>query len=182
MLKTADAVVIGGGIMGASVAHFLAKKGFGRIALLEKRTLAAVSTGHSAAVVRTFYSNPLTVALATRALQMFENSDETLGGGLAPSRALVQQAFALAGDRVIAVETDDGVIETPVAVNAAGPWGPSDRADRGPELLHSLEPGERSRPAPTLGSPSFSHRLGLKPARLLPSPRGRRDPRRIDPA
>ena len=80
MLKTADAVVIGGGIMGVSTAHFLAKRGFGQVILLEKSRLAAVSTGHSAAVVRTFYSNPLTVDLAVRALHMFENAEDALGG------------------------------------------------------------------------------------------------------
>jgi glycine/D-amino acid oxidase-like deaminating enzyme len=36
MEKTADAVVIGGGIMGAATAHFLAKKKFGKVVLLEK--------------------------------------------------------------------------------------------------------------------------------------------------
>ncbi len=80
MENTADAVVIGGGIMGASIGHFLAKKGFGKILLFEKRNLAAVSTGHSAAHVRTYYSNPVTVQLAWRAVQMFENEREELGG------------------------------------------------------------------------------------------------------
>ena len=41
MEKTADAVVIGGVIFGASVAHFLAKFGYGKIVLLEKRRFAA---------------------------------------------------------------------------------------------------------------------------------------------
>ena len=76
MEKTADAVVIGGGIMGASAAHFLAKKGIGKVVLLEKRTLAAVSTGHSAANIRCGYSNPVTVQLALRAFEMFENDRE----------------------------------------------------------------------------------------------------------
>ena len=80
MVKMADAVVIGGGIMGASIAHFLAKKGLGHIVLLEKRALAAVSTGHSAAVIRTFYSNDLTVRLSATALEMFANGEEALGG------------------------------------------------------------------------------------------------------
>ena len=35
----ADAVVIGGGILGASTAHFLAKTGFGKVILLEKKVL-----------------------------------------------------------------------------------------------------------------------------------------------
>ena len=80
MQTTADAVVIGGGILGASTACFLAKKGFGKIVLLEKRTLAAVSTGHSAAAIRTFYSNPVTVQLARRAVEMFSHAEEELGG------------------------------------------------------------------------------------------------------
>ena len=37
METQADAVVIGGGIFGASVGHFLAKLGFGKIVLLEHR-------------------------------------------------------------------------------------------------------------------------------------------------
>ncbi len=77
---TADAVVVGGGIMGASAAHFLAKRGFGRVILLEKGRLAGVSTGHSAAIVRTYYSNPITLELAKRALHMFENDRDLLGG------------------------------------------------------------------------------------------------------
>ena len=80
MDRTADAVVIGGGIMGASVAHFLAKGGFGKVVLLDNKTLAGASTGHSAANVRTLYSNPLTIQLAVRAVEMFENQREELGG------------------------------------------------------------------------------------------------------
>lgn len=80
MRKTADAVVIGGGIFGASVAHFLAKLGFGRIVLLEERTYAAVSTGHTGGAIRTAYSNPLTISLAKRALEMFSHAEEQLGG------------------------------------------------------------------------------------------------------
>ena len=80
MSATADAVVIGGGILGVSTAHFLARLGFGSVVLLEKRTLAAVSTGHSAAAIRTFYSNPLTIRLAIRSAGMFAGAQETFGG------------------------------------------------------------------------------------------------------
>ena len=206
MEKTADFVVIGGGILGASTAHFLAKKGIGKTVLLEKETLASGSTGHSAANVRTYYSNPVTAQLAWRAVQMFEADTEELGGEsgfhqvgflllldedsretgqqilrterengvevedlsaedigeLVPqlnlegivgatfeprsgyadpvktTRSLVERArdwglrayegtgatsICLEGDRVVGVETDDGTIQTPVVVNAAGPWG-----------------------------------------------------------
>ena len=206
MEKTADAVVIGGGIMGAATAHFLAKKKFGKVVLLEKGRLAAVSTGHSAAIVRTFYSNPLTLQLALRARSMFENASEELGGdcefrrtgyccifeekasptgeqllqierpagvvaekvsseqikelaphinvddvifgiyeplsgyvnptkttenlvgrakdwGLQAHEGVSATSIRLEGNRVTGVETDQGTIETGVAVNAAGGWG-----------------------------------------------------------
>ncbi len=113
MWKTADAVVIGGGIMGASTAHFLAKKGFGRVVLLEKRTLAAVSTGHSAAVVRTFYSNSLTIRLALRALEMFERGQEFLGGDCSFRRVgflcLLEEGVVSAGRQVFRMEREHGI-------------------------------------------------------------------------
>ena len=79
MEKTAEFVVIGGGILGASTAHFLAKKGIGKVVLLEKQELASGSTGHSAANVRTYYSNPVTAQLAWRAVHMFEGDVDELG-------------------------------------------------------------------------------------------------------
>ncbi len=113
MNTTADAVVIGGGIMGASVAHFLARNGGGRIILLEKQTLAAVSTGHTAAVVRTFYSNPLTIKLAQRALEMFANDRDALGGdcGFKPVgyMCVLSERSASSGRHVLALEQAQGI-------------------------------------------------------------------------
>ncbi len=79
MDKTADAVVIGGGIMGASTAYYLAKLGFGKVVLLEKYILASGATGHSAANVRQHYSNEITVRLVKRAVELFSQFDEELG-------------------------------------------------------------------------------------------------------
>ena len=113
MHKTADAVIIGGGILGASTAHFLAKKGFGKIVLLESRTLAAVSTGHSAAAIRTFYSNPVTVRLAHRALQMFSHAERELGGDCGFQRigylVLLGDEGTVAGRQVVELERAEGI-------------------------------------------------------------------------
>src|SRR5690349_1515387 len=79
MLKTADAVVIGGGILGVSTAYHLCQLGFGKVALLEKHTLASGTTGKSAAVIRTFYSNEVCVKLSKRGLEMFNRFPEELG-------------------------------------------------------------------------------------------------------
>ena len=110
MEKTADAVVIGGGIMGASAAHFLAKKGLGKVVLLEKRTLAAVSTGHSAANIRCAYSNPVTIQLALRAFEMFENDREELGGDTGFRRTgmmiLFEEEHVAIGRKVLQAERE----------------------------------------------------------------------------
>ena len=112
MDRTADAVVIGGGIMGASVAHFLAKGGFGKVVLLDNKTLAGASTGHSAANVRTLYSNPLTIRLAVRAVEMFENQHEELGGDCGFDQVgflcLLEEHTAPAGRRVLEMEQKYG--------------------------------------------------------------------------
>lgn len=94
--------------MGASVGHFLAKIGFGKIVLLEKRTFAAVSTGHSAANLRCAYSNPVTVQLALRAFDLFENDRDKLGGDTGFQRtgmmALLDEAHVAIGRAVLASE------------------------------------------------------------------------------
>ena len=80
MIRTADAVVIGGGIMGASTAHFLTKIGFGEVALVEKRKICGGSTQYSAAHIRQHYSNEVGIRLAVRGASMFNNAEEELGG------------------------------------------------------------------------------------------------------
>jgi glycine/D-amino acid oxidase-like deaminating enzyme len=47
--RTADVVVIGGGVNGVSIAMHLAKRGAGKVVLLEKGHLASGATGRSGA-------------------------------------------------------------------------------------------------------------------------------------
>ena len=78
-LKTFDALVIGGGIIGVSSAYQLARRGLSRIAILEKGPhVAAGSTGQSSAVVRQRYANIELVQLSYASLQMFQNWGERL--------------------------------------------------------------------------------------------------------
>jgi sarcosine oxidase, subunit beta len=78
--ERADAVVIGAGILGASVAHFLTKLGYGDVLLLDKGAVCSGSTQYSAANVRQHYSNEVGIRLALRAVEMFERDEEELGG------------------------------------------------------------------------------------------------------
>jgi sarcosine oxidase subunit beta len=77
---TAEAVVIGGGVNGASVAFHLAKAGLRDIVLLERRHLAAGATGKSGALVRMHYSNVPETQLAFESLRYFQNWGDIVGG------------------------------------------------------------------------------------------------------
>jgi sarcosine oxidase subunit beta len=80
VIAKADAVVIGGGIIGASVAHFLTKLAYGRVLLVEKSEICGGSTRYSAAHVRQHYSNEVAIRLAVRGAAKFANAEEELGG------------------------------------------------------------------------------------------------------
>ncbi|GAC1466580.1 MAG: FAD-binding oxidoreductase [Ktedonobacteraceae bacterium] len=80
MTQNADIIIVGGGVMGASIAHSLAQQGAGRIVLLERRALSAGTTGHSGAIIRQHYSNDVTIRMAQESLRVFEHFDEIVGG------------------------------------------------------------------------------------------------------
>ncbi len=80
MTETADAVVIGGGCTGASIAFHLAERGVGRVVLLEKGALASGPTGRSTAIVRQHYSNEATARMALESLRVFQQWDDRVGG------------------------------------------------------------------------------------------------------
>lgn len=73
MSKYADAVVIGGGIHGCSVAYHLAKRGLSHVVLLEKDYLAACGTGRSAAGIRHQFGTEVNVRLSAASVKMMEN-------------------------------------------------------------------------------------------------------------
>ena len=119
MTETADAVVVGGGILGASTAYYLGKLGFGTIALLEKQTVASGSTGKSAAVVRSFYSNEVCVKLARRAVDVFESFHEELGEDIGFNRIgyMVITDVASTVDRVLELHRQNGIKSSKLSPN-----------------------------------------------------------------
>jgi sarcosine oxidase subunit beta len=76
---TADVVVVGGGVHGASIAYHLAGKGAGRVVLLEKKFLASGPTGRSTAVVRRTYAHPYLTVSANRSAEVYRNWKEIVG-------------------------------------------------------------------------------------------------------
>ena len=64
MPSSFDVAVIGGGVMGCSALHYLAKLGVTNTVLLERDGLAEGSTGRSMAILRMHYSNVVTTQMA----------------------------------------------------------------------------------------------------------------------
>ena len=68
-----DAIVIGGGVIGTSIAYHLARFGAERVLLLERGRLGGGTTAQSSCIVRTHYSVPDNIALAQAALAVFRD-------------------------------------------------------------------------------------------------------------
>ena len=79
MATTADAVVIGGGVTGTSLAYHLAKAGL-RVVLIEKKHLCAGGTGKSTAIVRMHYENEPETRLAWASFRTYAHFADVVGG------------------------------------------------------------------------------------------------------
>jgi len=78
--KTADIVIIGGGVMGASTAYHLAARGQKNILLLEKEEFFGQgATGRCAGGVRYQFSTEINVRLSLESLPMLERFKEEIG-------------------------------------------------------------------------------------------------------
>ncbi|HKG53791.1 MAG TPA: FAD-dependent oxidoreductase [Anaerolineales bacterium] len=77
---TADIVIIGGGVMGASAAYHLAKDGMKNIVLLEKEEFFGTgATGRCAGGVRYQFSTEINVRLSLESLPMIERFKDEIG-------------------------------------------------------------------------------------------------------
>ncbi|NIM90853.1 MAG: FAD-dependent oxidoreductase [Candidatus Aminicenantes bacterium] len=74
--NTADVVIVGGGIMGASTAYYLAKRGQKDVVLLEKDLLAQATTGLSVGGIRQQFSHPANILLSQETLRLFKRFPE----------------------------------------------------------------------------------------------------------
>ena len=79
--KTADIVVVGAGIMGASIAYQLAKQSTAQILVLDERPPVGGISGRTFGQIRQHYSNELLVAMAQRGFAVIRNWDTEVGFG-----------------------------------------------------------------------------------------------------
>ena len=79
MKSTAQVVVIGGGVVGASVLYHLTRAGWTDVVLLERRELTAGSTWHAAGGMHTINGDPNVAALQRYTVQLYEELEKSSG-------------------------------------------------------------------------------------------------------
>jgi sarcosine oxidase subunit beta len=79
MAETADVIIVGAGIHGASLAFHLAERGLQPV-VLEKATVASGATGRSSGMVRMHYDVEADARLAWRSLAYFTDWEARVGG------------------------------------------------------------------------------------------------------
>lgn len=80
MTETADVIVVGAGVQGASLAFHLARRGT-RVLVLERATVAAGATGRSSGFVRMHYDLESDARLAWASFPYFRAWQEIVGAG-----------------------------------------------------------------------------------------------------
>jgi sarcosine oxidase subunit beta len=76
---TAEVVIVGGGVIGTSIAFHLAEAGVRDVLLLERAALASGSTSRAAGGVRVQFSDELNIRIAVRSLDAFGRFGERPG-------------------------------------------------------------------------------------------------------
>ena len=157
MADTADIVVVGGGVHGASTAWHLAKRGAGKIVLIEKDGIASGASGWSSAIVRMHYSLESLVKITMYGREMYGDWKNIVGVGesgfrqvgflvlfpedeIAHGRGVVEMQQRLGIDaRYISVD-EVGEIEPRLVRDdvAAGAWEPNSGHADGSTVANSF--------------------------------------------
>ncbi len=128
MTRTHDVVIIGAGIMGASSAFELAKRGLD-VAVVDKGHVGHGPSGRSSAIIRQHYSNRLTARMALHSLRVFQDFEARVGD---------ECGFRRTGCVVLVAAADRAGLEANVALHQEVGIGTEVLA---PEALREIMPG-----------------------------------------
>ncbi len=79
MTKSAEVVIIGGGVIGCSIAYHLAKLGCRDVIILEKDSVGSGSTGKCPGGIRQQFSTEVNIKLSIESVKFFERFEEETG-------------------------------------------------------------------------------------------------------
>src|SRR3989449_6896423 len=149
--RRADAVVGGGGCMGASAAFHLARRGLD-VVLVEKDDVGAGATGRSGAIVRQHYETRVGIRLARDSLAFFNRFEEETSlscdfrrtGFLSGARERDVPAF----EALLALLRAEGVKAQRLGPEEAAEWSRSLTSRTTRRSSTSRTPGTRTRSRP----------------------------------
>src|SRR5467141_2673201 len=161
--RSADAVVVGGGCMGTSIAWQLARRGV-RVVVLERTHLAAGATGHSGAIVRQHYETRVGIRLARDSLAFFSRFEEETGlpcdfrrtGFLSGTRERDLPAF----EALLALLRSEGVRAERLGPAEASELEPSLTVSDYAALVHDPNAGDADPIATAVGFAEGARRSG----------------------
>ena len=81
MVERADVVVLGAGVTGSSVAYQLARRGAGRVAVIDPRGPAGGMSGRSFRQIRRHHSSEVLIRLANRGFEVIQSWADEVGVG-----------------------------------------------------------------------------------------------------
>ena len=133
--RTADAVVIGGGTVGAWCAYFLRRAGLDRVVLVEKGTLGSGASSRAAGVVRMQGGTPEAVRLGQWSRDFYRGQHDELG----TDSGFVQQGYLLPcfTEAEVAAARERIAMQTGLGLPVR--WLDPDQVD---ELNPTLAPGQ----------------------------------------
>ena len=79
MEQVADVVIIGGGVIGLSIAYHLGQRKVGKIVLLEKGQLGEGSTSRCVGGIRTQFSTEINILFSLESMKTFDHFEEEFG-------------------------------------------------------------------------------------------------------
>lgn len=79
MVKTAEVVIIGGGVVGCSIAYHLARCGMRDVVVLERETVGSGTTSKAAGGIRTQFSTETEIRFSQESQRVFESFKDEFG-------------------------------------------------------------------------------------------------------
>ena len=77
--RTADVAVVGGGVVGCSIAYHLARRGMSRVVVLERETVGSGTTSKAAGGIRAQFPTEAEIRFSLDAIRVFETFAEEFG-------------------------------------------------------------------------------------------------------
>jgi sarcosine oxidase subunit beta len=163
----ASAVVVGGGVIGASIAFHLAEAGVDGVLLVERGSLAGGSTSRAAGGVRAQFSDQLNIRIAARSLRAFADFGRRPGWDIGLQRVgylflLTREADVQEFRRSVDVQNALGVPSRLLSADEAAALNPLLRVDDVLAAAFSPEDGHAAPEAVVQGYATAARALGAR--------------------